>query len=454
MVYEAIQTRTKQWIRDDAGVTAITTALGLSILLALIALAIDTGAGEASKQRLQRGLDAGTLSVAATPDLAEDPVAASKLLDGYLRTALDQSTYARLRSSGISVLTDPKTGKKTIVGTAKMDSDSLFGSFNPAADASIEVVSKAAPNGFSRPLEVAIVIDTTTSMGLTPPGERSSALNLLKQSVSQFVDSIAGPNTKIALVPFSDQVCLPDKYWKDIAGNPRKDLPDWLLPPANRRDSSGKIVAWDGCIGHREKSLVTTISEASSAPYPATSRNWFDKTSVASNSTQPIVALTTDKAQVLKSVNSLSAMGMTYVPAGLVWAWNALTPEAPMTEASPSGSARKVIVLFSDVENTRVTYDVPRSSPNFGKTTTGFVGASSNPEMLQTCDSIKKAGIELVVFWYQMRNSSADYVSKLSSCASKPEYFISADPRVQGDFTAKFSTVKSLLASDGLRLTQ
>jgi hypothetical protein len=254
-------------------------------------------------------------------------------------------------------------------------------------------------------------------------------------------------------VPFSDQVCLPDSIWKRSGQNP-----DWLTPPPQGVDANGTPIRWEGCVGSREKPLVARIDQATTAPWPAVERTkntplnlngrWFYSNA---NDTRPMISLSRDTATLKATVNRLTANGWTYVPSGMIWGWNTLTPEAPFTEASQRGDARKVLLLFSDSENTRRTTTAPRGAASFGKTTTG--NAQSNEEMLETCQNAKRDGIEVIVFWYQMRNSSKDYVDKLKQCASQPDYFVEADPKVRGNLAQRFGLVKNLLHEE-LRLSQ
>lgn len=177
--------------------------------------------------------------------------------------------------------------------------------------------------------------------------------------------------------------------------------------------------------------------------------NWFISNA---NATRPIQPLTERASEVRSAISRLTANGWTYVPAGIIWGWNVLTADAPFAEASPgSEEARKVIVMFTDSENTRRTTNVPRTSPDFGKTAIGT--ANADQEMEQACTNAKQDGIEIIVFWYQMRPSSADFVNRLKSCASKPDHFIEGNPRVRGDFAAQFAKITDIV-SDRLRLTQ
>ena len=61
----------------------------------------------------------------------------------------------------------------------------------------------------------------------------------------------------------------------------------------------------------------------------------------------PLTPLTADKSVVMSAANAMVMNGNTYIPAGLMWGWNVLTPEPPFTEARASG-VRKAMVLMTD----------------------------------------------------------------------------------------------------------
>jgi Flp pilus assembly protein TadG len=68
----------------------------------------------------------------------------------------------------------------------------------------------------------------------------------------------------------------------------------------------------------------------------------------------PIIPLTTSSATIKAGITSMTAVGETNIPLGLVWGWHALAPAGPLTGGSLYGTAhvRKIIILMTDGENT------------------------------------------------------------------------------------------------------
>ena len=158
---------------------------------------------------------------------------------------------------------------------------------------------------------------------------------------------------------------------------------------------------------------------------------------------KPIVPLTNadGKASIKSAIDGMIgywASG-TYIPAGLLWGWNVLTPELPYTEGlSPEDEyyeqTVKAIVLLTDGDN-----EVPALGNHNGSgysaysyvTTTDASGAyrlGSTPSAAATaldtktgtlCTSVKAAGIRLYTITFGPL--SEDTQTMMSNCATEDE---------------------------------
>jgi hypothetical protein len=124
----------------------------------------------------------------------------------------------------------------------------------------------------------------------------------------------------------------------------------------------------------------------------------------------------------------LSAVGETYIPAGMAWGLNALSPAKPLTEAAPfdptgdNMKPRKAIVLMTDGENTK--YLQPKSTPaglhNGNSATAPAKSSQTNDFTLELCANAKKAGIEVYTISFQVTNATAKDLMK--KCATNDEH--------------------------------
>jgi hypothetical protein len=127
----------------------------------------------------------------------------------------------------------------------------------------------------------------------------------------------------------------------------------------------------------------------------------------------------------------------TYIPAGLVWGLNVLSPTAPFTEAKAydagNKNPRKVIVLMTDGENTL------RFRSSDGKHV-GYNGNGSKrdkqaqqtlEDSLAICSNIKAQNIE--IFSVAFAVDSAEAKTLLQDCATDAQHYFDANDAVALD---------------------
>jgi hypothetical protein len=145
----------------------------------------------------------------------------------------------------------------------------------------------------------------------------------------------------------------------------------------------------------------------------------------------PITALTSNKQTVLNAINALTLWGETYIPAGLLWGLNVVSSREPFSEGAPEedGSIPKIIVLMTDGVNTRSP-----SSAGYLPSNELFVHNSTNRAQAdqytsELCENIKKDGV--AVFTVALEVSDPAMISRLRSCASRPELAFNAQSASQ-----------------------
>ena len=135
-----------------------------------------------------------------------------------------------------------------------------------------------------------------------------------------------------------------------------------------------------------------------------------------------IVPLTTNKTTVKSAINAMTASGETYIPAGLVWGLNLLSPSQPFTEADPYDSAnrkpRKALVLMTDGVNTK-----SMTSTTVG-THTGSSTTQANDYTAKICANVKGKNIEVYTIALMVTDSAVQ--SMLQACATSGENFFNA----------------------------
>ena len=169
---------------------------------------------------------------------------------------------------------------------------------------------------------------------------------------------------------------------------------------------------WSGCVLSRKYPLNLSDDDPST-PYQAL----MNQTCSAA-----IVPLTTNKTTVKNAITAMTASGETYIPAGLAWGLNILSPAQPFTEGSAYDAAnrrpRKAIVLMTDGVNTKSMTSTTDGTHNGSST------AQANDYTAQICKNAKARNIE--IYTIALMVTDATVQSLLQSCATSGENFFNA----------------------------
>jgi hypothetical protein len=233
-------------------------------------------------------------------------------------------------------------------------------------------------------LELALALDNTGSMAT------DGKMTALKAAAHNLLDTLKNAakkphDIKVAVVPFDTTVNIGTEYREEV----------WIDYSVNNI----KKANWKGCIEDRSQSndvLDTAPASGSNATYfPAEFCGSLAKA----------MPLSSDWTALHAKVDQMQPSGWTNVTIGLVWAWHALTGNAPFPQGSaPQPDLEKVIILLTDAENTKNRWTT--STYAIDKRTTA------------ACDNIKAASVKL----YTMRVVEGN-ATLLKACASKPDMY-------------------------------
>jgi uncharacterized protein YegL len=234
-------------------------------------------------------------------------------------------------------------------------------------------------------------------------------------------------DVKVAIIPFTIGVNLGTQY----------NANNWF--DYDTIDCNGSLAGtgcaannwknyWDGCVRDRTYPYDTQDDPPNAAVaatlYPAHN---------CGNSLTPILPLSYNWTTLNDKIDAMSANGNTDVTIGLVWAWHALTSQAPMSEAAtPAPDLDKVIILLTDGDNTESW----KNSNNTYVNTTASIDART----ALVCSNVKAAGIKM----YTVRVIDGN-ASLLQSCATNPTMYY--DVQQASQLNSVFSTIAQNLAN-------
>ena len=454
---------------------AITGIVAIPLLLAG-GVAIDYSRYLSADRHLQEVADSAALALAGASDRDEDVMLAQA--QKFVDSNFDLSRIDDIEIAALDITDDDVDVRlrghirTTFMGLAGYDR------LNVNADS----LAKRAVNGS---VEVALVLDNTYSMAETD-AKGVTKLASLKQAANALVtELLADPkaDVKIGLVPYADYVNVGTKYrnepWLNVpadytvpavaesgcstqtvtvqgactAYGPEYDCSTYVdgvrkaktckdctarKPSTTKEQKTCTTPAkaavnykWYGCIGSRMAGTYRLNDTMPNVPYPG----YVDTSQKCLN---PIMTLTGDKKALKGGIDGMvynlgSYEPYTYIPAGVIWGINVLSPTAPLTEGSAYDPAnktpRKAMLLMTDGENTRRFVSSNGTHAAFSSTaaTAATQLATVNKETVDLCTYAKTNKIEVYSVAFMVDDAAAK--KTLQDCATSAEhYFDASDP--------------------------
>ncbi|HEY0102879.1 MAG TPA: pilus assembly protein TadG-related protein [Brevundimonas sp.] len=464
-------------------------ALALPVLVMMVGGGIDFFRAYTARSSAQGAVDAAVLAAAASRDQAlpaAERVAETYLmqnlnfqyLDRQIQSAVDQpvESHLRLRMTGAV--------KPLFLGIIGVTSLPV-------------TVTATATRGTADKVELALVLDNTWSMS-DSDGAGGVRITSLKSAARTLVDELMrreDGNVKIGVVPYADYVNV---------GTANRNQP-WISVPADYDTTSARVCTtrttrnqctrgtpktcnrkvdgvsenydctpqtckvvdvapyetcsgggttryrWYGCVGSRTEGIFRLNDQRPDKRYPGL-------LSTSQNCLTPITPLTSQKSVVTSAIQNLvinvgSYRPLTYIPTGVIWGVNMLSPSLPLAEGSAYHSEnrnpRKIMVLMTDGENT-LRFDASNgrhSTPSGGNAGVTQLRAT-NTDTAAICDYAKEQNIEIFTVAFAVSSSTARDL--LEGCASGSDHYF--DARDANSLRSAFSSIAASI--NKVRLVQ
>lgn len=462
--------------RSQAGNTLIMFALAAMAIMIAIAGAVDYSMFLNDRREAQDSLDEAALAVAISPSTD------TTILQTRARTVFDRNFDGKKTNAAIKGFDFDTTSRAftlTATGTYSTFMLGLIG----LDRLPYTVVSKTV-RAADGTLEVALVLDNTWSMSVPLDGSQTK-LQVLKTAAQGLVTSVMTPANKpyvrIGVVPYAQYINVGtanrNQSWMSVPDDSttttttpgtcttistkttcsggtqgtctgsRDGVPYtyncWVVPQTcttvnitpyqscTSTTTSTTTKKWYGCVYN----LMSSGSLA--MPDPSTAYKGFIETS--SHCLTPIQPLTNDSAVIASSLNSLyvsTSSQETYIPGGLIWGVNVLSPPSPFSQGAAydtdNKKPRKAIVLMTDGANTAYANG------------SGAVGVASNSQLattyadeLKVCNYARSKNIEVYTIGFGVTDAKA--LAHLKACATNANYYF--DAKSSADLVAAFQTI-------------
>jgi Flp pilus assembly protein TadG len=389
-----------RFMADCSGSFAAVFAITVTLLVLGVGVAIDTNAMHKSKAQMQDMADAAVLAASKSGEtelttlqgIASDYVAANNLSSQPITTHLNVTSNGRINVS--------------INGQYDTQFMAMFGKSNVTINAVAQ-----APLSANEPVNIALVLDNTGSMG----GAKLAALKVAATRLIDTLDVFEPGMVEISVVPF-------DRY-VNVGTASRGEV--WL----DVLDDGYGNGTWRGCVGSR--------------PTPWNVRDQYASRKIKGlmnvNCGQNILPLTSNFDAARSAINSMTAQGWTYIPSGLAWGWRALTNRQPLIQAPGAGANEKnIIILMTDGANTRSKTSIRHN---------GWSTYNANLTTSNMCTNVKSSQIEIYTIAFEIADITAKNLMK--NCASQLDMYFDAANAAQLD--AAFDEIAENLVN--LRLT-
>lgn len=476
----------------------------VALIFALMALPLAVMAGfgvdlwrqNAAITAVQDAIDAAALAAAAT-ELDEVP-ALEAIVEDYLVGNMNGVSLAPGYTTEVEIIDDERL-RVVVTGKVPAFFSGLIGrDYLPVK------ATATATRGSDAFVEIALVLDNTWSMSAASGA--TTKIAALKSAATNLVNEVMtreDGKVRVSIVPYADYVNVgtnnraaswlnvPADYSTTSTPAPRvctqvpvttttctggtrgtctryrDGVPEtyacWttpqtcttrpVSPPRTQQSCTGggspvtTWYRWYGCVGSRTTGTLRLNDTMPTTRYPG-----FVQTS--QTCLNPILPLSETKATVLSQINGLvvnigSYRPETYIPGGMVWGINALSPSEPLASGRAySQTVRKIVVLMTDGENTLryVSSNGTHTAPS-GATSAAQL-AQTNADVGSLCTYAKSQNME--VYTVSLGVTSVTAQAMLTACATS-----AAHAHAANDSAALIAAFRQIARSiNAVRLTE
>lgn len=479
----------RRFARDRAGAVALLFGLTLIPLLGFVGGAVDYAQAYRTRAKLQNAIDAAALTAGREIDMGATQEDAHAKAVSVLHSNLGEDF-----PGGVSANFTFNEDEVTAIADMTLDTFVL----GVIGMNTIDIGVTSTVNIAGGTVEVALVLDNSGSMSGSKIRDLKDAAKRLTQIL--FLNDRTRKGVKMGVVPFAAAVNVGPGYanasWMDRNGD--SDIHDENFDPKKGRSGFKtrfelfdmlRGTSWAGCVEVRPSPHDVTDSEptggdtlfvpmfAPDEPDGGVLWSSYDNSYLEDGGGSckgrvpdddeeaqervckydrawpsggrpgpnymcdpwPLQPLTRIQGQVISSIETMEAEGMTNIMEGVMWGWCILSPEEPFTEGLPYDEPenRKFMILMTDGANTHTgtrNQNMSRYSA-FGYAKNGRLRSPTsstsrlvdamNGKTLEGCTNAKASGV--IVFTIAFDLDDDDTVEMLRQCASGDSRAFSID---------------------------
>lgn len=404
-----------RWCSDNSGGVGIMFGLTFTVMLLLVAAAVDLSRWTNARSTTKSAIDAAVLAGARS--LQVDNANTSAAIAAAMR-------YYEQNTKNVDVVDDTITFKTAnnnmamqAVGQSYITTPFLNLANIPRlpliekVDGAISEAVVASGGKGQGDVEISMMLDITGSM-------RGQKLLDLKDASKDLIDIVLldeNGKSRIALVPFSEAINVDSNWAAEVVSNgPQqvtfgkgKNKVTYKLDPQCATERTGADAFTDAAPNGQNKLGKFYSRDGECMPKSGS-----------------VIPLSKDKDMLKNAIDGYQASGNTAGHLGTAWAWYMLSPNwaqrvPPASRPGPYGQddLRKIAILMTDGEyNQQYDEGFAATSPN----------GTSTMQARQLCTNMKAAGITVYTIGFQLPQNGQS-VTTLQQCATDPGHFFNAD---------------------------
>lgn len=385
--------------RDTSGLVTMVFALTATLLMGMLALAVDLGNAFKKKSQVMAALDSAALAGARELAINNPP-------NGKVKQIAKSVFEANAEATGIddAIIGQPEIDisreEGTVRATATVTSQSYFARFLQNGD--VTFTSSAVATLPGNEVEVALALDFTGSMESIPAGDTKTKFEALRASAIAATDALydTSPSDKgvrVAIVPWTTSVNVGSQIGAKVASDPTFTCVTNRESWSDRTDSlagAGDFLSWDDayCPG--------------SAILPLQDKN--------------------GRSTVRSYLQTMATTpGATGGHLGAAWAWYLLSPKwssvlPAASQPSAYGPRKQKIMVF--ISDGLFNYENVTGSETHSEASTDF----SYEVFQDLCANMKAKAVKVFAVAVDITPGTRAE-TELKTCATSDAYFFNAE---------------------------
>ena len=421
-----------RFAEDRSGTTAVLAGLALVPVMAVMGMSVDLSRSYLARTNLQGAVDAAALAGIGQYRISQDATAAQNAATSTFNASVGN------KIASATVTTSMDVGANTLNVTASATvSTPLMGVMWPSFAQTVVGAQASAVSqtiGLGKDLEVALMLDVTSSMSQSSGSQNLTKLQAMQQAAKNLISTVVQtsqtPHTsRVALAPFSAAVNL-GTYFQSVTG----------VAPSGSWTS---VVERSGASNATEDPPSTKVFPSyqtmhTQAQSPNTMYRNLERNRTSNIPTTSIVVpLSSNKTTLNAAIDGFSANGTTAGHLGTAWTWYLLSPQwssiwpTASAPAAYDASTAKVAVLMSDFDY-NMYYQIS--------------AGDMNAQAAALCTNMKAAGITIYTIGFQVDHTKQASVDLFNNCATDASKAIEAN--TGSELISAFQTIgNTVLAS-------